>query len=55
MRASNWARASRWGGGRIDPCYSGTIRRAFGYPVFENFRLQVMAEQGNLPTPSPQI
>jgi transposase len=33
----------------------GTIRRAFGYHVFENFRLHVMAEHGNLPAPSPQI
>ena len=33
----------------------GTIRRAFGYHVFENFRLHVIAEHGNLPAPSPQI
>jgi transposase len=33
----------------------GTIRRAFGYLVFENFRLHVMVEHGNLPIPLPQI
>jgi transposase len=33
----------------------GIIRRAFGYHVFETFRLHVMVEQGNLPPPSPPI
>jgi transposase len=33
----------------------GIIRRAFGYHVFEHFRLQVLVEHGNLPPPSPQI
>lgn len=33
----------------------GTIRRAFGYHVFEHFRLHVMVEHGNLPYPLPQI
>ncbi len=33
----------------------GTIRRAFGYHVFEHFRLHVMVEHGNLPIPTPQI
>jgi transposase len=33
----------------------GTIRRAYGYLVFENFRLHVMVEHGNLPQPLPQI
>jgi transposase len=33
----------------------GTIRRAYGYLVFENFRLHVMVEHGNLPHPLPQI
>jgi transposase len=33
----------------------GTIRRAFGYHVFEHFRLHVMVEHGNLPNPTPQI
>jgi transposase len=33
----------------------GTIRRAYGYHVFENFRLQIMVEHGDLPTPVPQI
>ena len=33
----------------------GTIRRAYGYHVFENFRLQIMVEHGDLPTPLPQI
>jgi transposase len=33
----------------------GTIRRAYGYHVFENFRLHVMVEHGNLPHPLPQI
>ena len=33
----------------------GTIRRAYGYLVFENFRLHVMVEHGNLPHPIPQI
>ena len=33
----------------------GTIRRAFGYHVFEHFRLHVMVEHGNLPHPLPQI
>lgn len=32
----------------------GTIRRAFGYHVFEHFRLHVMVEHGNLPQPLPQ-
>jgi transposase len=31
----------------------GIIRRAFGYVLFENFRLHVLVEHGNLP--SPQI
>ena len=31
------------------------IRRAFGYHVFENFRLQVMAEHGELRVPPPLI
>lgn len=33
----------------------GTIRRAFGYHVFEHFRLHVMVEHGNLPYPLPLI
>ena len=33
----------------------GTIRRAYGYILFENFRLHVMVEHGNLPHPLPQI
>ena len=33
----------------------GTIRRAYGYHVFENFRLQVMAEHGELRVPPPLI
>lgn len=33
----------------------GTIRRAFGYHVFENFRLHVMVEHGKLATPPPLI
>jgi transposase len=33
----------------------GTIRRAFGYHVFENFRLHVMVEHGKLAAPSPPI
>jgi len=33
----------------------GTIRRAFGYHVFENFRLHVMVEHGKLRTPLPLI
>jgi transposase len=33
----------------------GTIRRAFGYHVFENFRLHVMVEHGKLTAPSPPI
>lgn len=33
----------------------GTIRRAFGYHVFEHFRLHVMVEHGRLPCPTPQI
>jgi transposase len=33
----------------------GTIRRAFGYHVFEHFRLHVMVEHGNWPHPLPQI
>jgi transposase len=33
----------------------GTIRRAFGYHVFENFRLHVMVEHGNLAPPLPLI
>jgi len=33
----------------------GTIRRAFGYHVFENFRLHVMVELGNLAAPFPPI
>jgi transposase len=33
----------------------GTIRRAFGYHVFEHFRLHVMVEHGNLPHPLPQF
>lgn len=33
----------------------GIIRRAFGYHVFETFRLHVIVEQGNLPPPSPPI
>lgn len=33
----------------------GVIRRAYGYHVFENFRLRVMVEHGNLPHPLPQI
>jgi transposase len=32
----------------------GTIRRAYGYHVFENFRLHVMVEHGKLPHPLPQ-
>ena len=33
----------------------GTIRRAFGYHVFENFRLHVMVEHGKLSLPLPLI
>jgi len=33
----------------------GTIRRAFGYHVFENFRLHVMVEHGKLAPPFPPI
>ena len=33
----------------------GTIRRAFGYHIFEHFRLHVLVEHGNLPSPLPQI
>lgn len=33
----------------------GTIRRAFGYHVFQHFRLHVMVEHGNLPNPTPLI
>jgi transposase len=33
----------------------GTIRRAYGYHLFENFRLHVMVEYGNLPPFPPQI
>ncbi len=33
----------------------GTIRRAFGFLVFEHFRLHVLVEHGNLPYPLPQI
>ena len=33
----------------------GTIRWAFGYHVFENFRLHVMVEHGKLRTPLPLI
>jgi transposase len=33
----------------------GIIRRAFGYLAFENFRLHVLVEHGNLPHPLPQI
>jgi transposase len=33
----------------------GTIRRTYGYLVFENFRLHVMVEHGNLPHHLPQI
>jgi hypothetical protein len=33
----------------------GTIGRAFGYHVFENFRLYVIVEHGKLPTPPPLI
>ena len=33
----------------------GAIRRAYGYIVFENFRLHVMVEYSNLPQPFPQI
>ncbi len=33
----------------------GTIRRAFGYHVFEYFRLHVLIEHGNLPYPLSQI
>jgi len=32
-----------------------TIRRAFGYHVFEHFRLQVLVEHGSLTPPTPQI
>jgi transposase len=31
----------------------GTIRRAYGYHVFEHFRLHVMVEHANLPQPLP--
>ena len=31
----------------------GTIRRAYGYHVFEHFRLQVLVEHGALPHPLP--
>ena len=33
----------------------GTIRRAYGYHLFENFRLHVMVEFGNLPPFPPLI
>ena len=33
----------------------GTIRRAYGYHVFEHFRLHVLVEHGSLSTPIPQI
>ena len=33
----------------------GTIRRAFGYHVFEHFRLHALVEHGNLPHPLPLI
>ena len=33
----------------------GTIRRAYGYHLFENFRLHVMVEHGNLPPFPTQI
>ena len=33
----------------------GTIRRAYGYHLFENFRLHVMVEYGNLSPFPPQI
>jgi len=33
----------------------GTIRRAYGYHVFENFRLHAMVEHGKLSVPLPQI
>lgn len=33
----------------------GTIRRAYGYHVFEHFRLHVLVEHGNLSVPLPQI
>jgi transposase len=33
----------------------GTIRRAYGYHVFEHFRLHALVEHGNLSTPIPQI
>lgn len=33
----------------------GTIRRAYGYHLFENFRLHVMVEHGNLPAILPLI
>jgi transposase len=31
----------------------GTIRRAYGYHVFEHFRLHVMVEHAHLPQPLP--
>ena len=33
----------------------GVIRRAYGYHVFEHFRLQALVKHGNLPTPIPLI
>ncbi len=33
----------------------GTIRRAYGYHRFEHFRLHILVEHGNLPTPYPLI
>ena len=33
----------------------GTIRRAYGYHVFEHFRLHVLVEHGNLSMPTPLI
>ncbi|MCX6058834.1 MAG: transposase [Chloroflexi bacterium] len=33
----------------------GTTRRAYGYHVFEHFRLYVLVEHGNLSAPYPQI
>lgn len=39
----------------INNAIRGTIRRAFGYHVFEHFRLHVMVEHGNLPHPLPLI
>lgn len=39
----------------INNAIRGTIRRAFGFHVFEHFRLHVLVEHGHLPHPLPLI